>query len=137
MGGDFNTPLLDPLDDDGVQTHWHTGSPKLGNIVGDDVLVGPHPWHGLRDAFRTWLAENEAEREVIRRDRPNGPLETTHRLRGKTPMRYDQIWLSEHFMVQGVQHLYAEAIEAGTDHALVIAEVTLAPAGEVAAVESL
>ena len=39
---------------------------KLGNIIGDDVLVGPDPWHGLRNSFRTWLAEIEAESEVIR-----------------------------------------------------------------------
>jgi endonuclease/exonuclease/phosphatase family metal-dependent hydrolase len=125
VGGDFNTPLVDPLDDAGVVTHWHTGGPKIGTQIGDDALVGPKPSHGLRDGYRTWLQRHPAEREAIRQTRPQGPLATTHVLRGGSPMRYDQIWFTEHFTVHAVQHLYTEARTAGSDHALVIADVAL------------
>lgn len=122
LGGDFNTPEHDPLEDLEVRTHWHTGGPTMGTATGDDVLVGPKPIHHLTDAYRSWLSSNPSARNEIP---ASGPLATTHVLsRSKTPVRYDQIWLSPQFKVKTVEHLYEEAIAAGTDHALVIAETT-------------
>jgi len=124
LGGDFNTPEHDPVEDSGVRTHWHTGGPNMGDAMGDDVLVGHQPIHHLTDAYRSWLRNNPRERGAIPVE---GPLATTHVLsRSKTPVRYDQIWLSPQFKVKTVEHLYDEAIAAGTDHALVIVETTLA-----------
>jgi len=122
LGGDFNTPEHDPVEDSGVHTHWHTGGPTMGTATGDDVLIGPEPIHHLTDAYRSWLRSNPSARNEIP---ASGPLATTHVLsRSKTPVRYDQIWLSPQFKVKKVEHLYDEAIAAGTDHALVIAETT-------------
>ena len=40
---------------------------------------------------------------------------------GKRKYRYDAIWVSSHFTVESVEYVYDEAIEAGTDHGLVLA----------------
>lgn len=124
LGGDFNTPEHDRVEDSEVRTHWHTGGPNMGDATGDDVLVGPEPIHRLTDAYRSWLRSNPSARNEIP---ASGPLATTHVLsRSKTRVRYDQIWLSPQFKVKTVEHLYEEAIAAGTDHALVIVETAFA-----------
>jgi len=127
LGGDFNTPLLDPPQDADVRTHYHTGYVDLDGEPGDDVLLGPQPVHSLRDAFRSYLSTHPDELAAISAERPNGPLAVSHRTGNRVDqaMRYDAIWLSPHFEVRSVHHLYDEAINAGTDHGLVIADVTL------------
>ena len=45
---------------------------------------------------------------------------------GKRKYRYDAIWVSSHFTVESVEYVYDEAIEAGTDHALVLAGLVVA-----------
>lgn len=126
FGGDFNTPLLDPPDDDLVRTHYWTGSGDLGGLVGDDALVGTRPFHPLREAMRSYLAARPDELEVIRSERPDGPLAISYRTGDQDQHRYrfDQIWLTPDFEVQSVRYLYDEAIAAGTDHALVLIEAT-------------
>ena len=58
LGGDFNTPKLDPPDQRDIRTHWHTGDTKLKGLPGDDLLVGPEPIHGRRSAWlSTWLSD--------------------------------------------------------------------------------
>ena len=39
-------------------------------------------------------------------------------------MRFDSIWVTRHWAVQHIDHLYDDAIEAGSDHAVVIADLT-------------
>lgn len=128
MGGDFNTPSADPVDDRLVRTHWHTGEANLGGLPGDDLLVGPEPVHPLRDALRTHLAADPGQVAAIGRERPDGPLELSYRTgdRDEHRYRFDAIWLSPHFQVRSVEYHYEAAIEAGTDHALVLADVELA-----------
>jgi len=123
LGGDFNTPKLDPPDQSDIRTHWHSGDKKLKGLPGDDLLVGPEPIHGLRDVLRLYLADRPAELDMIRADRPDGPLTTSYCTdsAGKRKYRYDAIWVSSHFKVGAVEYVYDEAIEAGTDHALVLA----------------
>lgn len=127
FGGDFNTPWMDPPDFDRVRTHWHTGDVKMGCALGDDLLVGPAPIHGLRDAFRTYLGDRPDELAVIRSERPEGPLAVSYLTgeRGERHVRYDSVWLSHHFDVNRVEYLYSESREAGTDHALVLVDATL------------
>ena len=90
----------------------HSGDKKLKGLPGDDLLVGPEPIHGLRDVLRLYLA-----------DRPDGPLTTSYCTdrAGERKYRYDAIWVSSHFTVESVEYVYDEAIEAGTDHGLVLA----------------
>jgi len=40
---------------------------------------------------------------------------------GERRYRYDAIWVTSHFTVESVEYVYDESIEAGTDHALVLA----------------
>lgn len=125
LGGDFNTPKVDPPDQDGIRTHWHTGDERLNGQPGDDLLVGPAPIHGLRDVMRSYLGDNPDDLRRIRADRPNGPLMTSYCTDAarERRYRYDAIWASPHFAVESVEYLYEGAVEAGTDHALVLAEV--------------
>ncbi len=131
LGGDFNTPVEDPIDDAGVLTHMHTGNPDLDGEPGDDLLVGPTPVHSLRDALRTHLASRQDLREVIRSERPEGPLKVSYRTSDSDEgrFRFDAIWLSPHFTVNSVEYHYEAAIAAGTDHALVIADIEQANGG--------
>lgn len=127
FGGDFNTPVADPPDFDRVHTHWHTGEPHLDGAPGDDLLVGPDPVHGLRDALRTYLGDRPEKLEAIRAERPEGPLEVSHCTgpRDDQRYRYDAVWLSHHFRVDSVKYFYEESVEAGTDHGLVLVDATL------------
>jgi endonuclease/exonuclease/phosphatase family metal-dependent hydrolase len=124
VAGDFNTPKIDPPDVRKLRTHWHTGDSKLRGAPGDDLLVGPKPIHSLRDALRTYLGTNRRAFDEISSLRPSGPLRVSHRTgKQRDPRRYDAIWASPHFTVDDVTYLYEEAISAGSDHALVVAEL--------------
>jgi len=129
LGGDFNTPKLDPPDQSDIRTHWHSGDKKLDGLPGDDLLVGPKPIHGLQDAFRLYLGDHPDELDVIRADHPSGPLATSYctNSSGDNKYRYDAIWVSAHFAVESVEYVYDQAIDAGTDHALVQADLVLVP----------
>jgi endonuclease/exonuclease/phosphatase family metal-dependent hydrolase len=131
LAGDFNTPNFDPSDDHLVRTHWHTGGDNLDGEPGDDLLVGPEPLHTLRDALRTHLATRPECVEAIRSERPEGPLEVSYRTSDSDEgrFRFDAIWLSPHFAVKSVEYHYDAAVAAGTDHALVIADIELADRG--------
>lgn len=127
FGGDFNTPEVDPPDFDRVRTHWHSGNDNLADAPGDDLLIGPEPVHGLRDVLRIYLAEHPSELEAIRAEHADGPLATSYCTDhgGQNEVRYDAVWLSPHFDVSAVAYHYREAIEAGTDHALVLVDAVL------------
>ena len=75
------------------------------------------------------LADRPDELDVIRADRPDGPLTTSYCTdrAGKRNYRYDAIWVSSHFTMGSVEYVYDEAIEAGTDHALVLAALLVGP----------
>jgi len=118
VGMDANSPKLDhPEHCENVW--WWTDEPKL---------LGHEPKHHLRDALRTYLAQHPQEREMIRRERPAGPLAVSHR-RGmgpkRTDCRYDFILCTPGVQVHQVQYLYDQSRTAGSDHALVVAEVEL------------
>jgi endonuclease/exonuclease/phosphatase family metal-dependent hydrolase len=126
FAGDFNTPKIDHPDLRQLRTHWHTGDAKLLGATGDDVLVGPTPIHSLRDVLRTYLYARPDVYDQIASERPTGPLYVSHRTGNRrNPRRYDAIWASPHFSVDNVAYMYDEAIAAGTDHALVVADLRL------------
>lgn len=90
-------------------------------------LLGPKPLHPLRDVLRDHLGRHPERLRLVRQLRPSGPLEVSH-LRGsvrKVPCRYDFILASPHFTVADVKHLYQDAVAAGSDHALVTAELSI------------
>lgn len=79
--------------------------------------------------MRTWLEGRPEEMARIREERPEGPLAISHRS-GKTrqhpgnPRRYDHIYATRtDFRVDHVEYLYDQACAAGSDHAVVIADL--------------
>lgn len=91
-------------------------------MSGEDPLLGPDAGHGLDDVLRRHLKRHPGELERIRATRPGGPLAVSHRVRGRS-VRYDQIWASPDLEVLDVCYLYDEAVAAGSDHALVLADL--------------
>lgn len=80
-------------------------------------LLGAAPRHGLKDVMRSLVA-----REPHQATGPDeGPLATSH-LAGQRPVRFDRILATPSFGVISVEHLLAEGVEAGSDHALVVAD---------------
>lgn len=84
----------------------------------EPLLYGVDRVHDLRDTYREYLATYPELAAHIRAERPDGPLAVTHTRRG-IECRYDAIYASPEFSVEGVDHLWDEAREAGSDHALV------------------
>lgn len=84
----------------------------------EPLLYGPDRVHDLRDVYRDYLDANPGLAARIRGDRPDGPLAVTHRRRG-VDCRYDAIYASPDLAVGHAEHLWDEAVDAGSDHALV------------------
>jgi endonuclease/exonuclease/phosphatase family metal-dependent hydrolase len=130
FGADANTPLIDAIDLADTRTHWHTGDSRLRGEHGDDRLFGPGKVHDLDDALRRWLAAHPDEVNKLRASHPSGPLAITHRT-GKrknspgTGRRFDSVWVSRHWGVRHIEHLYDRGIAAGSDHAPVVVDLEL------------
>lgn len=124
VGMDRNTPRVDHPELPQCDWFWEA----------EEALYGPDPKHDLRDVLRVHLGGNPAKMKAIRAERPGGPLATSF-LRGhKTPSRYDAIYASPEFEVLEVKYHWEDALEAGSDHGLVWAQLRwddsfVAPAG--------
>jgi hypothetical protein len=122
--------LIDAVDFAATRTHWHSGNRILRGEPGDDLLFGPDKIHPLDDALRRWLADHPTEAATLAH-RPPGPLAVTHRT-GKrrgltgTGWRFDSIWITRHWTVSRIDHLYKEGIAAGSDHAVIVADLVAA-----------
>jgi endonuclease/exonuclease/phosphatase family metal-dependent hydrolase len=118
FGMDANTPKWDRHDF--ADTEWWDDR--------EAVLHGVERAHDLRDVYREHLSQNPEERARIGGERPDGPLQVSfERGRGssKTACRYDFIYASPEFVVRSASYLYDDALTAGSDHALIIAELEL------------
>ncbi|WP_248965634.1 endonuclease/exonuclease/phosphatase family protein [Sphaerisporangium perillae] len=132
FGADANTPLVDALQFADTRTHWHTGDRHLRGEPGDDRLFGPGKVHPLDDALRRWLGGCPKDVAALQVARPQGPLAVTHRTGRRkdfpgTARRFDSVWISRHWTVRRIQHLYDEGIAAGSDHAPVVVDLDLTP----------
>lgn len=130
FGADANTPLIDAFDFGDTRTHWHTGDRRLNGEPGDDLLFGPRKAHDLDDALRRWLVRHPDEMGGLLANHPSGPLAITHRIGRRksspgTGRRFDSVWVSCHWVVRHIDHLYDEGIAAGSDHALVVVDLDL------------
>jgi hypothetical protein len=141
FGADANTPLIDAFDFANTRTHWHTGNRHLHGEPGDDLLFGPSKVHDLDDALRRWLALNPDEMNRLRAGRPlasptrrgmkpEPPLAITHRTGRRknslgTGRRFDSVWVTRHWEVRNIDHLYELGIAAGSDHAPVMVDLDL------------
>lgn len=132
-GADANTPAVDHPDFALTRIHWQSGVKGLHGAPGDDLLWGPTKVHELHDAYRVALANDPARFQAIRDLTPTGPLAVsyrTHRRIGKpsTPWCFDGIWVTSGLRVLSVRYLYEEGIAAGSDHAVVVADLQLSAA---------
>jgi endonuclease/exonuclease/phosphatase (EEP) superfamily protein YafD len=128
FGADANTPVIDAIDFADTRTHWHTGSRHLRGEPGDDLLFGPAKIHALDDALRRWLCDSPEAAASFQPAGQDGPLAITHRTGRRrdspgTGRRFDAVWVSRHWTVRQVQHLYDEGIAAGSDHAPVVVDL--------------
>ena len=116
LGIDANAPKADHPD---IKKNewWWPDEPKL---------LGEQRIHDLRDAFRDYLMSNPDMRQTIVQDRPKGPLAVSHITgKGHNPKerRYDFIFVTPDIKVKKVEYIFEEACAAGSDHALVYAQL--------------
>jgi hypothetical protein len=116
LGMDANGPRVDHPDLD--RSVWWTPEEQA-------VLDAGTP---TSDALRLWYADHPADFRRRVRYYPRGPLaDSFHRgRRGKyVRSRYDSIRVSPGIRVLDVRYLYDDAVQAGSDHALVVTDVEL------------
>jgi endonuclease/exonuclease/phosphatase family metal-dependent hydrolase len=121
FGMDAGAPAVDHPDPTRSEFAWPSGG---GETLGEDLLLGPRPVHALGDALRRWLEADPERMAGLRAERPRGPLAVSHCIAGR-PVRYDHIWTTADIEVVRVEYLYEEAMAAGSDHALVVADLEL------------
>ncbi|HSV64629.1 MAG TPA: hypothetical protein VLJ59_01815 [Mycobacteriales bacterium] len=119
VGLDAGAPAVDHPDARQVRPWLSASSAGPG---GDDPLLGPHGGHRLYDVLRGYLDRRPEELARIRAERPAGPLAVSRRVAGQ-PVRYDHLFASPELEVVDVQYRYDDAAAAGSDHALIIAEL--------------
>ncbi|SFI18751.1 endonuclease/exonuclease/phosphatase family protein [Nitrosomonas sp. Nm34] len=116
LGIDANAPKTDHPDIKQNDWWWKE----------EPLLLGDRPIHSLKDAFRLYLEANPVKLQRIRMERPKGPLAISY-IRGnkwrRTMSRYDFIYVTPDISISSVEYLYEASVKAGSDHALVIAEI--------------
>ncbi|MEZ4444924.1 MAG: hypothetical protein R3B72_37965 [Polyangiaceae bacterium] len=114
---DANEPFVDAWDPAASEFAKRRGK-------GAALLFGADAPHGLSDALRVWLDARPNVAAELRKARPDGPLVVSHRTRTRD-CRYDQCWISDDWHVEDVDYRYGAAVEAGSDHALVVVDLAL------------
>jgi hypothetical protein len=116
LGMDANGPCVDHPDI--KQSRWWTEEEAL--VLGTGTQT--------EDVLRLWYVGHPAELKRRVQYYPNGPLaDSYHRGRkGKyLRCRYDSIRVSPGVGVMDIRYLYEDAVRAGSDHALVVADIDL------------
>ena len=119
FGIDANAPKTDNPDI-AKNTWWWT--------EGEQLLLSARPAHSLRDVLRVYLTAHPHRLRKIEAERPSGPLQVSYdRGRRGRPVlcRYDFIYATPDFSVDRVRYLYNDSRRAGSDHALVVADLAL------------
>ncbi len=117
FGIDANTPKLDHPRYRRNKWWWKD----------EPILMGSQPLHNLKDVYREYLNDNPREYAEIIKKRPEGPLAISYKRGTKAivPCRYDFIYTTPDLKPSSVEYCYDKAIEAGSDHALVMAELQI------------
>jgi hypothetical protein len=118
VGIDANAPKIDHPEL-GSNTWWWKDEP---------LLLGANRVHHLSDALRSYLQDRPDEFARITAARPTGPLAISHvrgNKRKRTECRYDFIYHTPAIRVESISYLYEEAKNAGSDHAIVTAELRI------------
>ena len=90
----------------------------------ENWFFGDEPPHRLRDALIDYYRNNPTKYEDALKERPEGPLAVSY-IRGKKKDRFDYIFISDDFEVNNCRYDYEGAVAAGSDHALVCADLIL------------
>lgn len=117
VGIDANAPRSDRPEIEQNEWFWKE----------EPLMLGAQPLHTLKDSLRVWLTAHPIEAAHLLAHSPQGPLAVSYD-RGRLkkvfiPCRYDFIYITPDFAVSGIRYLYEEAIQAGSDHALVVADL--------------
>lgn len=125
-------PLVAGLD----SNHWSPGidldlppPPEPGDpFEVENRFFSREPQHRLRDALIVYLRSHPAVFNDVRRSRPEGPVAISH-VRGhgatRIPDRFDYLMVSDECDVLEVTYDYRGAVNAGSDHALVCAQLEI------------
>lgn len=116
IGMDRNGPRYERWD--AMDTEWWPEDPA--HFFAEDAR------HRCIDVLDRWYSDNPAALTEAMRRRPAGPREVSYIEQRAEPCierRYDVIMASSTFDVLDVRYRYRDAVEAGSDHALV--ETTL------------
>jgi endonuclease/exonuclease/phosphatase family metal-dependent hydrolase len=123
---DANEPEID---------HYNLDRVKFFNQKGDrgksaERIFGKESVLELDDSYRIWLNRNQEafERIVAEQKDCNNlnstPLAVSHKVSNRIKKRYDHILVSRHWEVIDVQYRFDDGIKFGSDHAVVIADLT-------------
>ncbi len=116
---DANEPRSETLGS--VAFHWVDG--RLGARK-MSALLGLEPAHRARDLQREHLA---ATGDPPANESYLALTYTTHQGGPRGGRRFDSIWATPEFVLRNFSTHYEKALAAGTDHALLIADLDLAP----------
>lgn len=131
VGMDANSPDVDHPDFAQTRCHFDW----LGPRHLERALLGPEAKHRLRDVYRSLVESRPTLLDEIKSERPDGPLSVSHRTGRNehspgSPQRFDHILATwPDFAVKSASYDYDGACEAGSDHALVVAELEVDLAG--------
>ena len=123
VGMDLNSPMIDhPELARNVYFHDRRPGDQEEHLLHDPTSAR----HTLVDAYRALLRDRPDELERIRRERPAGPLQISHVVRGQ-PRRFDFVYVSPDIRVVDVRY-DGSVMERGlesrlADHALVVADL--------------
>lgn len=111
---DANEPMAETTET--VTFHWADGRPGALKL---QALLGLEPRHRARDLLRESLRRNGTNpvTEEI--------LSLTYTTTGGGQRRFDSIWATPEFALGDLHTYYEEALAAGTDHALISADLVL------------
>jgi hypothetical protein len=114
FGIDANEPRAETPDT--VTFHWADGR---SGVEKTKALLGREPIHRGRDLFREWLATAGGE--------PASPevLLATYAPSPDFQRRFDSIWATPEFALVDFETHLDEVVDAGGDHAMLVAELRL------------
>lgn len=106
---DANEPKIDSIYTEEIEFFDNRDKGKCAGLV-----FGVPSVHNLQDALKTKLKKQNIQHL-------DEPLAVSHKVRGK-PRRYDHVFHGEKWLVDNVHYDYETAIQATSDHAIVICD---------------
>ncbi len=117
VGMDRNGPKHERFD--AAETEWWPED--------EPALFAEDAEHGLYDVLLTLHAQQPERSAAARIERPDGPIEVSYVEQRTTPpslRRYDVILANQEWQVDDVRYDYEASVQAGSDHGLVIADLS-------------